>query len=47
MIGTKALLARNKRPRAYAFVDSLPTSNYGKGLKTLLRQQCTADAPPP
>jgi acyl-CoA synthetase (AMP-forming)/AMP-acid ligase II len=40
-------IARYKRPRAYFFVDSLPKNNYGKVLKTLLRQQCAAaDAPP-
>jgi long-chain acyl-CoA synthetase len=39
-------IARYKRPRAYFFVDGLPKNNYGKVLKTLLRQQCTvADAP--
>jgi long-chain acyl-CoA synthetase len=39
-------MARYKRPRAYFFVDSLPKNNYGKVLKTALRQQLTvADAP--
>ncbi|MGH8065996.1 MAG: AMP-binding protein [Candidatus Entotheonellia bacterium] len=33
-------IARYKRPRAYVFVDSLPKNNYGKVLKTALRQQC-------
>jgi long-chain acyl-CoA synthetase len=32
-------IARYKRPRAYFFVDSLPKNNYGKVLKTTLRQQ--------
>ena len=32
-------MARYKRPRAYFFVDSLPKNNYGKVLKTTLRQQ--------
>jgi acyl-CoA synthetase (AMP-forming)/AMP-acid ligase II len=32
-------MARYKRPRAYVFVDSLPKNNYGKVLKTALRQQ--------
>ena len=32
-------VARYKRPRAYFFVDSLPKNNYGKVLKTTLRQQ--------
>ena len=31
-------IARFKRPRAYFFVDSLPKNNYGKILKTELRQ---------
>jgi len=35
-------IARYKRPRAYFFVDSLPTNNYGKVLKTALRQQLAA-----
>jgi long-chain acyl-CoA synthetase len=40
-------IARYKRPRAYVFVGSLPKNNYGKVLKTALRQQCAAaDAPP-
>jgi acyl-CoA synthetase (AMP-forming)/AMP-acid ligase II len=40
-------MARYKRPRAYVFVGSLPKNNYGKVLKTALRQQCAAaDAPP-
>jgi len=39
-------IARYKRPRAYFFVDSLPKNNYGKVLKTTLRQQfAAADAP--
>jgi acyl-CoA synthetase (AMP-forming)/AMP-acid ligase II len=40
-------MARYKRPRAYFFVDSLPKNNYGKVLKTALRQQLTAAGSPP
>jgi acyl-CoA synthetase (AMP-forming)/AMP-acid ligase II len=40
-------MARYKRPRAYLFVDSLPKNNYGKVLKTVLRQQLTATDTPP
>lgn len=32
-------IARFKRPRAYVFVDDLPKNNYGKVLKTALRQR--------
>jgi acyl-CoA synthetase (AMP-forming)/AMP-acid ligase II len=32
-------IARFKRPRAYRFVDTLPKNNYGKVLKTELRQR--------
>ena len=32
-------IARYKRPRAYRFVDDLPKNNYGKVLKTALREQ--------
>ena len=31
-------IARFKRPRAYVFLDTLPKNNYGKVLKTELRQ---------
>ena len=31
-------IARFKRPKAYLFVDSLPKNNYGKVLKTELRE---------
>ena len=31
-------LARLKRPKEYRFVDALPKNNYGKVLKTELRQ---------
>jgi len=34
-----AHIARFKRPREYRFVDSLPKNNYGKVLKTTLREQ--------
>ena len=37
-------LARYKRPRDYRFVDSLPKNNYGKVLKTELRQKLQAGA---
>jgi long-chain acyl-CoA synthetase len=33
-----AHIARFKRPREYRFVDSLPKNNYGKVLKTALRE---------
>ena len=33
-----AHIARFKRPKEYRFLDSLPTNNYGKVLKTELRQ---------
>ena len=35
-------IARYKRPRAYYFVDSLPKNNYGKVLKTALRERFCA-----
>jgi long-chain acyl-CoA synthetase len=35
-------IARFKRPKAYRFVDSLPKNNYGKVLKTALREQLAA-----
>jgi acyl-CoA synthetase (AMP-forming)/AMP-acid ligase II len=38
-------IARYKRPRAYFFVDSLPKNNYGKVLKTTLRQQLNVIRP--
>ena len=31
-------IARFKRPKRYHFVDSLPKNNYGKVLKTALRE---------
>jgi long-chain acyl-CoA synthetase len=40
-------IARYKRPRAYFFVDSLPKNNYGKVLKTTLRQQLNVTHPVP
>jgi acyl-CoA synthetase (AMP-forming)/AMP-acid ligase II len=39
-------IARYKRPRAYFFVDNLSENNYGKVLKTVLRQQLTAAGTP-
>ncbi len=38
-------IARFKRPRAYLFVDDLPKNNYGKILKTELRQRLGQDRP--
>ena len=35
-------IARFKRPRDYRFVEALPKNNYGKVLKTELRQRLTA-----
>ncbi len=35
-------IARFKRPKAYRFVESLPKNNYGKVLKTALRQRWAA-----
>jgi acyl-CoA synthetase (AMP-forming)/AMP-acid ligase II len=32
-------IARYKRPRGYYFVDSLPKNNYGKVLKSALRER--------
>ena len=32
-------IARYKRPRTYRFIDALPKNNYGKVLKTELREQ--------
>jgi long-chain acyl-CoA synthetase len=37
-------IARFKRPRGYRFVDALPKNNYGKVLKTELRQQLETEA---
>jgi long-chain acyl-CoA synthetase len=34
-------IARFKRPKRYVFVDTLPKNNYGKVLKTALREQLT------
>lgn len=36
-------IARFKRPKAYRFVESLPTNNYGKVLKRELREQLIAE----
>jgi long-chain acyl-CoA synthetase len=35
-------IARFKRPKRYLFVDALPKNNYGKVLKTALREQLKA-----
>jgi len=40
-------IARYKRPRAYFFVDSVSKNNYGKVLKTALRQQLAAHSGSP
>lgn len=37
-------IARFKRPRHYRFIDSLPKNNYGKVLKTALRERLAAEA---
>ena len=39
-----AHIARFKRPRAYRFVEALPKNNYGKVLKTALRERLAAEA---
>lgn len=36
-------IARFKRPRAYRFIPALPKNNYGKILKTDLRDMLQAD----
>jgi long-chain acyl-CoA synthetase len=38
-----ANIARFKRPKIYRFIDQLPKNNYGKILKTVLRDMETAD----
>ncbi|GIS89616.1 MAG: hypothetical protein CM1200mP18_23260 [Gammaproteobacteria bacterium] len=40
-------IARFKRPKSYRFLDSLPKNNYGKILKTELRQQLESDSDEP
>ncbi|WP_407495940.1 class I adenylate-forming enzyme family protein [Pseudooceanicola sp. MF1-13] len=37
-------IARFKRPKAYRFVESLPKNNYGKVLKTELRERLAVEA---
>ena len=37
-------IARFKRPKDYCFVDALPKNNYGKVLKTALRERLAAEA---
>jgi long-chain acyl-CoA synthetase len=39
-------IARFKRPKRYVFVDSLPKNNYGKVLKTALREMLDKGDPP-
>jgi long-chain acyl-CoA synthetase len=41
-----AHIARFKRPREFVFVESLPKNNYGKILKTELRELDAARHPP-
>jgi len=41
-----AHIARFKRPREYRFVESLPKNNYGKVLKTALREQLQREDKP-
>jgi long-chain acyl-CoA synthetase len=41
----REFIGRFKRPKAYRFVESLPKNNYGKVLKTELRQRL-AEGPP-
>ena len=38
-----AQIARFKRPKDYRFVDALPKNNYGKVLKTALRDLLAAE----
>jgi long-chain acyl-CoA synthetase len=37
-------IARFKRPKGYRFVDALPKNNYGKILKTELRELLKREA---
>ena len=37
--GRNENIARFKRPKAYYFIDALPKNNYGKVLKTKLRER--------
>jgi long-chain acyl-CoA synthetase len=41
-----AHIARFKRPKHYLFIDALPKNNYGKVLKTALREQLARYNPP-
>jgi long-chain acyl-CoA synthetase len=38
-----AEIARFKRPKDYRIVDALPRNNYGKVLKTALRERLAAE----
>ena len=38
-------IARFKRPRAYRFIEALPKNNYGKVLKTALREMAEGESP--
>ncbi|MBP6544576.1 MAG: long-chain fatty acid--CoA ligase, partial [Piscinibacter sp.] len=40
-----AQMARFKRPKRYEFVAELPKNNYGKVLKTALRERLTPPRP--
>ena len=40
-------IARFKRPKRYVFVDQLPKNNYGKVLKTELRERLRTESPRP
>ena len=40
-------IARFKRPKRYVFVDELPKNNYGKVLKTELRERLRAEGARP
>jgi long-chain acyl-CoA synthetase len=40
-------IARFKRPKLYRYVDSLPKNNYGKVLKSALRDRLKAESQEP
>ena len=42
-----ASIARFKRPKRYVYLDALPKNNYGKVLKTRLREMMAAALPSP
>ena len=41
-----ASIARFKRPKRYVYLDALPKNNYGKVLKTALREMMKSPAGP-